>query len=87
MTRDIFATTFSRGPRDCCRGPRLRFWPKMFMFSGRSILDFISGGCSDPSLNVTCILVGLRTSNEADALKDDEAKGLDNVTEFTTVEL
>lgn len=35
----------------------------------------------------TCILVGLRTSNEADALKDDEAKGLDNVTEFTTVEL
>jgi hypothetical protein len=35
----------------------------------------------------TCILAGLRTSNEADALKDDEAKGLDNVTEFTTVEL
>lgn len=54
MTRDMFATTFSRGPRDCSRGPRLSCWPKMFMFSGRSILDFISGGCSDPSLNVTC---------------------------------
>ncbi|MCH99220.1 hypothetical protein A2U01_0020231, partial [Trifolium medium] len=29
----------------------------------------------------------LRTSNEADALNDNEAKGLDNVTEFITVKL
>lgn len=36
---------------------------------------------------ITCILVGLRTSNEADTLKENEAKGLDNVVEFTTVKL
>lgn len=35
----------------------------------------------------TCILVGLRTSKEADALKDKEATGLDNVMEFVMVEL
>lgn len=33
----------------------------------------------------TCILVGLRTSKVAEALKDKVAKGLDNVTEFTMV--
>jgi len=35
----------------------------------------------------TCILAGLRTSNEADALKDKDAKGLDNVVEFIMVKL
>lgn len=35
----------------------------------------------------TCILVGLRASNEADALKEREAKGLDNVIEFIIVAL
>lgn len=33
----------------------------------------------------TCILVGLRTSKVADALKERVAKGLDNVVEFTMV--
>lgn len=35
----------------------------------------------------TCTLAGLRTSNEADALKDNEANGLDNVVEFIIVKL
>lgn len=35
----------------------------------------------------TCILVGLRTSKVAEALKDRVAKGLDNVVEFTMVRL
>jgi len=35
----------------------------------------------------TCILVGLRTSKVAEALKDKAAKGLDNVVEFTMVRL
>lgn len=38
-------------------------------------------------MRITCILVGVRTSNEADALKDKEAKGLDNVVELIMVKL
>lgn len=54
MTRDMFSTRPCSGPRDCCRGCRLSFWPKMSTFSGSSTLDFISGGCTEPSLKVTC---------------------------------
>jgi len=51
IVRAIPATAFSRGPRDCCRGDKLMFWPKISMFSGRSIFDLISGGLNVPSLN------------------------------------
>lgn len=36
---------------------------------------------------ITCILEGLRTSKEADALKEKEAKGLDKVVELMMVQL
>lgn len=56
----IPAAAFSREPRDCCKGNKLMFWPKISMFPGRSF-DIISGGLSVnvPSLNPTCILDGL----------------------------
>lgn len=55
MTRDMFSTRPCSGPRDCCRGCRLSFWPKMSTFSGSSTLDFISGAWIEPSLNATCL--------------------------------
>lgn len=55
MTRDMFSTRPWSGPRDCCRGCRLSFWPKMSTFSGSSTLDFISGAWIEPSLNATCL--------------------------------
>lgn len=50
---DMLDTTSCSGERDCCKGDKLIFCPKMLTLSGRSILGFISGGSKVPSLNCT----------------------------------
>ena len=53
MVLPIFAAASCRGLRDCWTGDKLIFCPNSSTFSGRSMLEFISGGCSVPSLNST----------------------------------
>lgn len=54
IARTTPTTASCRGLRDCCRGDKLILCPNISTFSGRSMLDLITGGWSVPSLNSTC---------------------------------
>jgi len=83
----MFAATSCKGFKDCFNNERLICCPKTPTLSGRSTLDLITGGFSVPSLKETSILEGLRTSNEAVALKEKSAKGLESVVELSIMRL